>query len=167
MFAISNAIAYSGLMVFGTPPRAPVDLPVSQWMHVEGGDIDGHWIEREGHVVQDLIGRLLTSGIAPREIFLISPFRAVVRRLRQIAQQAHGIQVGTIHTAQGKESDVVILVLGGDPSKPGAKQWASQRPNLLNVAASRAKRRLYVVGNRDDWRKFPYFSDGAALLAPR
>jgi superfamily I DNA and/or RNA helicase len=118
-----------------------------------------------GHLVQDLIGRLIASGIAPREIFLISPFRVVVRRLRQIAQQVHGIQVGTIHTAQGKESDVVILVLGGNPSKPGAKKWASQRPNLLNVAASRAKRRLYVVGNRDDWRKYPYFSDSAALLA--
>lgn len=164
MFAISNAIAYSGLMVFGTTPRAAIDLPESQWMHVEGGNADGHWIEDEGHAVEDLIGRLLRSGIAPREIFLISPFRAVVRRLRQIAQQASGIQVGTIHTAQGKESDVVILVLGGNPSKPGAKQWASQRPNLLNVAASRAKRRLYVVGDQNEWRKYPYFGDAAGLL---
>ena len=164
MFAISNAIAYGGLMVFGTTPRTTIDLPESQWMHVEGGNADGHWIEHEGHAVEDLIGRLLESGVAPREIFLISPFRAVVRRLRQIAQQAVGIQVGTIHTAQGKESDVVILVLGGNPSKPGAKQWASQRPNLLNVAASRAKRRLYVVGNRDEWRKYPYFGEAAGLL---
>jgi len=165
MFAISNAIAYSGLMVFGTPNRLALDLPASQWVHVEGGDADGHWIEREGRVVQELIQQLLDSGVAPREIFLISPFRAVVRQLRIVAQQIAGIQVGTIHTAQGKESDVVIVALGGNPNKPGAKQWASQRPNLLNVAASRAKRRLYVVGHRDDWRKYPYFSDCAAILA--
>lgn len=165
MFDISNAIAYDGLMVFGTPPREPSDLPSSQWIDIAGGDSDGHWIEAEGQAVAALIGHLLDRGVDPRQIFLISPFRVVVRRLRELARRAEGIQVGTIHTAQGKESDVVILVLGGNPTKPGAKQWASQRPNLLNVAASRAKRRLYVVGNRDEWRKYAYFNDCAALLA--
>lgn len=164
MFDISNAVAYDGLMVFGTTPREPVDLPSSQWIHIAGGTSEGHWIEGEGQAVEALVEQLLNLNVDPRQIFLISPFRAVVRRLRELAGRAEGIQVGTIHTAQGKESDVVILVLGGDPAKPGAKQWASQRPNLLNVAASRAKRRLYVVGNRDAWRKYPYFSDCAALL---
>ena len=165
MFDISNAIAYDGLMVFGTAPRERSDLPSSRWLHIAGRNADGHWIEEEGQAVEELIARLLDLNVEPRQIFLISPFRVVVRRLRQLAKLAEGIQSGTIHTAQGKESDVVILVLGGNPSKPGAKRWASQRPNLLNVAASRAKRRLYVVGNRDQWRKYPYFNDCAALLA--
>src|SRR4029453_18381449 len=94
---------------------------------------------------------------------LISPFRIVVRRLRQIASRFH-IKVGTVHTMQGKESEVVILVLGGDPRRPGAKQWASARPNLLNVAASRAKRRLYVVGNQYAWEQYRYFGICAATL---
>jgi superfamily I DNA and/or RNA helicase len=130
---------------------------------VESPESEGHWIPAEGKVVETLIHDLIHQGISADDIFLISPFRVVVRRLRQIASRSR-IKAGTIHTVQGKESDVVILVLGGDPRRPGAKQWASVRPNLLNVAASRAKRRLYVVGNQDTWEQYPYFGVCAATL---
>jgi superfamily I DNA and/or RNA helicase len=91
------------------------------------------------------------------EVFLIAPFRDVANRLRGYGRAYPGITAGTIHTTQGKEADVVILVLGGDPMRTGDKAWAAQRPNLLNVAVSRAKRRLYVVGNREVWSGLAYF----------
>jgi hypothetical protein len=163
MFDISNKVAYDGLMVFGTPRRQDIVLPPSSWIHVESPESEGHWIPAEGQVVETLIDDLMRQGISADNIFLISPFRVVVRRLRQIASR-FSIKAGTIHTVQGKESEVVILVLGGDPRRPGAKQWASARPNLLNVAASRAKRRLYVVGNQDAWEQYRYFSLCAATL---
>ena len=65
---------------------------------------------------------------------------------------------------QGKESAIVILVLGGNPAKPGAKDWAAEKPNLLNVAVSRAKRRLYVIGDKNTWGIRPYFCELAQLL---
>ena len=49
----------------------------------------------------------------------------------------------------------MIMVLGGGTA--GARDWASSRPNLLNVAASRAKARFYVVGDRKDWSKRRFF----------
>ena len=33
------------------------------------------------------------------------------------------------------------------------------------TAVSRAKRRLFVIGNRAEWSEYPYFSDASALLA--
>ena len=134
MFDISNKVAYDGLMVFGTPPRQAIALPPSSWMHVESPEAEGHWIPAEGKVVEILIHDLIYQGVSADDIFLISPFRVVVRRLRQIASGSR-IKAGTIHTVQGKESDVVILVLGGDPRRP--------------------KRRLYVVGNQNTWGSIP------------
>ena len=40
----------------------------------------------------------------------------------------------------------------------GAHAWAAQRPNLRNVAASRTKRRLFVIDNREVWCEQRYFS---------
>ena len=79
--------------------------------------------------------------------------------------KSFGIRLaGTVHTVQGKEADIVILVLGGNPSNVGAKIWAAHTPNLLNVAVSRARRRLYVVGDRQAWKNHQYFSDLSRFL---
>ena len=110
------------------------------------------------------MAKLLSAGARTEDIFLISPFKSVVRKLYAVARNLGIEKVGTIHTVQGKEADIVILVLGGNPQRPGAKQWASSKPNLLNVAVSRAKHRLYVIGHYDDWKRHNHFSTCASHL---
>jgi superfamily I DNA and/or RNA helicase len=73
-------------------------------------------------------------------------------------------RIGTVHTFQGKEEQAVIFVLGADHQTEGSASWAAKKPNLLNVAVTRAKRRLYIVGDRSLYRKLPYFSHAAAEL---
>jgi hypothetical protein len=163
MFDISNQIAYSGQMVYATE-EIPSLLPPSSWIDVAGAESDDHWIPAEGIVLNTLLADLFRSGVSPSSILLVSPFRAVARKLKEIGWRRGIVQVGTIHVSQGKESDIVILVLGGDPRRRGAKDWASEKPNLLNVAVSRAKRRIYIIGNRHAWSEYPYFSDASALL---
>lgn len=76
--------------------------------------------------------------------------------------------MGTVHTTQGKEADIVVMVLGTAASAAGSRQWASRSPNLLNVAVTRARRRLIVIGDRTTWSRHRYFSTLAAhpLLHP-
>ncbi|MCW3478947.1 AAA domain-containing protein [Neisseriaceae bacterium JH1-16] len=160
MFTISNQIAYDGLMVHGKT-KASMPLPRSTWIDVVGKTSEGNWIPEEGEAVEALLIELRDRyGVQPANVFLISPFRDCANRLRQLAGELgfDTEKTGTVHTTQGKEADVVVLVLGGNPQKPGAKGWAARRPNLLNVAVSRAKQRLYVVGDQRSWQEQRYFS---------
>ncbi|USZ49352.1 ATP-binding protein [Halomonas sp. DN3] len=164
MFEISNAVAYDNAMVHGKPP-SDSPLPPSGWLHVPSNNAEGHWIPAEGDAASWLIDQLLELGLAPTEIFMISPFRSVVAKLNKLAGRRPGIKAGTIHTVQGKEAKVVILVLGGDPQRQGAKSWAAEAPNLVNVAVSRAKTRLYVIGDQEAWKQHPYFKECSMLLS--
>ncbi|MEV6702810.1 AAA domain-containing protein [Streptomyces sp. NPDC051453] len=128
---------------------------------------DGHWIPEEGRALRRILEKLRDQGGVDLagDVYVISPFRAVVRGAQRASR---GLlpekRVGTIHTTQGKEADVVILILGSDPRRPGARAWAASRPNLLNVAVSRAKRRLFVIGNRETWQEQRYFTTLADQL---
>jgi hypothetical protein len=164
MFDLSNAIAYDGLMLDATDPalarsfagRYPT-LPQSKWIDVRSEASQGHWIPTEGAEVDRILAHLHGIGFDFSQVMAIAPFRDVARQLAERARQHSGLRAGTIHTAQGKEADIVILVLGSNPAREGARAWAASRPNLLNVAVSRAKRRLYVIGDRSAWMRHRYF----------
>lgn len=166
-FILSNTISYGGLMIFGTPERPFQPLPKSRWIHIDSmeASIHGHWIPEEGNSAKLLVAKLVEQRMDPKSIFVISPFRSVVSKLtEELGDIFKSINIGTIHTTQGKEADVVIMVLGGNPQSPGAKKWASEEPNLLHVAVSRAKQRFYIIGNEREWSQYPYFRDASELL---
>lgn len=72
---------------------------------------------------------------------------------------------GTIHTFQGKEEYEVLLVLGCDKaSGEGAMKWVGKKPNIINVAVSRAKYRLGIIGDYDIWRNIPYVQETCEYL---
>ena len=166
MFHISNQIAYAGMMVYGKSVVDQHDWPQTAWLDVPSTTSEGHWIEGEGARLHELLSTLLAMGMRRDEIAMISPFRDCASRLTRIAKafELDEKKVGTVHTAQGKEADIVVVVLGGNPKSSGAKAWAASKPNLLNVAVSRGKKRLYVIGDRKLWKKHSYFSVMAEQL---
>ncbi|MCE3605777.1 AAA domain-containing protein [Massilia sp. P8910] len=179
MFSLSNRIAYNGKMVYG-PARAEEQqasvlrplLGPSCWHDAAGGEFEEHYNAREGALAADIVVRYASNGWVGKahglpDLFLISPFKSVAQELTSllrervdewageadddaIAKWLHG-HVGTVHTFQGKECETVVFVLGG--KSDGARNWAAGRPNIINVAATRAKRRLYVIGNRQQWSR--------------
>lgn len=174
MFSISNAVAYSNLMVHATQSRVSAirnALGPSRWIDVSGGRTEDKWCEAEGDVVIKLLRQLAEAQVDKPDLYIVSPFVIVAQRLRERIQ-ASGLvrrwtddpwkwtrdRVGTVHTVQGREADSVILVLGASlPGQHGARSWAGAKPNLLNVAATRAMENLYVVGSRALWQDVGYF----------
>ncbi|MET3426675.1 hypothetical protein BJ973_005887 [Actinoplanes tereljensis] len=173
MFDIVNTIAYDGIMINRTGDAARErfnarypTLPESKWIDVVGSTAQGHWIPDEGRKLDGILRVLAGLDFDMSEVMVIGPFRDIARQIGARARRYPGLTAGTIHTAQGKQADLVILVLGGNPARPGARRWAASRPNLLNVAVSRAKRRLYVIGDRTAWSAQRYFKTLSADLNP-
>jgi hypothetical protein len=159
MFSLVNRLAYGQMMVHATPPREhPLTAVDTRWVDVSGPAEGGNWVPAEGEAADQILDYLLRQqGLTPEQIFVISPFRAVVQGLESRLRAHRDVQVSTVHKTQGQERDVVLLVLGSDPDRPGARAWAAQKPNLLNVAVSRARQRLYVIGNHSVWSGQPHF----------
>lgn len=168
MYAIANRIAYDDAMVYGThapsPEKETRASMATGWVHASGPSED-NWVPEEGRALRRLVAQLQSDGVAIGDISVITPFRAVRQQLKRLLPR--GMVYGTIHTMQGKESAVVIVVLGGNTTSPGARNWAVEEPNLLNVAVTRAKRRLYVIGDRADWQSRRLFCDVTGWLPPQ
>jgi superfamily I DNA and/or RNA helicase len=185
MFDLANRIAYDGRMVFATTESASRIRDIlgpSAWINVDAPSAD-KWVEAEGQLVAAAVSKLCQMLPELPDLYIICPFRMPVRRLRTLLVDTPGVlpgldkterknwvekRVGTVHTFQGKEAEAVILMLGaGQGAKVGSRVWAGATPNLLNVAATRAKRVLYVVGNRAEWQGVGVFAEAARTLQPR
>ncbi|HEV2634132.1 MAG TPA: ATP-binding protein [Actinocrinis sp.] len=123
-----------------------------QQMPLKPGTLEPVWWEGGKPFERELARRVGES------VFVVSPFRDVVRGMKKVAEPYFpegSKRVGTVHTTQGKEADVVILVLGTAADADGSRSWATLSPNLVNVAVTRAKRRLIVIGDHALWAQLP------------
>ena len=190
MFRVANQIAYQNTMIRGKIESSFYSAErKSCWFDVGGAVIDRQYVPAQGRLVVDQIAAqyLRNSNRLPA-VYIISPFRRVAERIRallldeeewrrRIGSRCEGPKaedlrlwvtkhVGTVHTFQGKEEDTVFFVLGADRQSPGSVAWAVAKPNLLNVALTRAKENIYIVGDRNLWGSKRYFVEIADQLKP-
>lgn len=173
MFETANELAYDGKMIqaIDRPATAHPILGSSRWLNVSGRakGPKNHWVPAQGDVVLQMILALqapLTTAEAKQramaDVFVISPFREVgilfgkAARLSGLPQRDIGSwlqdHVGTVHTFQGKEAAIVFLLLGLDDSGHGSgNRMIAGKPNVPNVAITRAKNHAYIVGDYGVW----------------
>lgn len=93
----------------------------------------------------------------PVSIGIISPFRgqvdliqkALCKVLTETTIRKHQIEVGTAHTFQGDERDVMILSWAVAENSFVQSLTFLQKPNLFNVAITRARKKLITYISRD------------------
>ncbi len=155
MFTISNEISYNNLMVQGKEGDAAQGK--SDWFDSTGNAID-KYVKEQALLLKKLItNRLQDNPELAEEIYVITPFRNVAFKVARVLddidftkrENGKPVNVGTVHTFQGKEAKIVYFVLGADSTSSGAASWAVSEANIMNVAATRAKEEFYVIGDKD------------------
>jgi hypothetical protein len=182
MFTIANTIAYDSTMLLATAPSIEIPLPPSCWWDVRGSTSNRHYVPNQGDALMHLLIDSFANMNNP-DLYVISPFKEIIVQIQQLIIEDTALielfkekfpaislhqwvrqAIGTVHTFQGRQAAVVFFVLGGDKTTFGAVQWASRKPNLLNVAVTRAQSYFYMIGDYDLWGNRPYFEVAAKQL---
>ncbi|WP_456463481.1 AAA domain-containing protein [Lutibacter sp.] len=179
MFEISNRIAYDNTMYSSTktPKKICINFETS-FIHCEGKVEGRHFVKNQAEIIKDILINEISIIKKLPDIFIITPFSEIsyqlnsylfkylineINKYEDIDSKNMGdwlkSHIGTVHTFQGKQAEGVILCLGLDETTEGAASWASKKPNLLNVALTRAKYRFTAIGDKNIWLKQPYFNE--------
>lgn len=174
MFTVSNELSYGGFMINKTMnPKEPIDsCKESCWItydasNMESGTGKDRYIQIQGQITFELIQKLRARNTRFKDIFIITPFTTVAYGFKKYMESISDDivnwtkddnksgwlkdNIGTVHTFQGKEAKVVIYMLGcqSDGSANGAIKWVNA--NNVNVAFTRAKEYVYVIGDATKW----------------
>ena len=163
----SNRQFYAGRMTMCGRARPPVGMSAMEWLRVSGrcerGPGNSSWQNRrEAEAVAARVAvDLATYRRGNLSVGVVTPFagqaRTILSTLRRegIDAMREGIEVATAHRFQGDERDVIYLSPVIDEASSSQVANFAADPNLLNVALTRARCRIVIVGNPVACRKHP------------
>lgn len=121
----------------------------------EGGAVNTREAEAVAQVLRDLVIEKGYQG----SLGVVTPFRAQAAAILQAVNNDPALAAAlaerhfiadTVHRFQGDERDVMVLSpVVADGLTVGARAFLSSNPNLFNVAITRARAQLIVVGDFD------------------
>lgn len=189
MYDISNRISYNNTMKQQTgAPSAKKEETFcysgSRWINVKGKEKGNknHFVEAQAKRAAEILEIAFSKSDHP-SLFIITPFttvkygmiqyleariksgeESVLGRKRSSVMAWMYQNIGTVHTFQGKEANEVIFLLGCDAGREsaGAIRWVNA--NIVNVAVTRAKYRLYMIGDEKAWKESSYISQAKSVI---
>lgn len=111
---------------------------------------------QEAELLLEHLNRLLISGLKPEEIAVISPYSAQVRLLASL-MPVPGIEVDSVDGFQGREKEAVLVSLVRSNLEGTMGFLADTR--RMNVAMTRARRKLLVTGDSATLGNIPFYQD--------
>ena len=162
----SNQQFYGGRLRVATPydrlKRPQGQVPGVIWQDVRGRTIrpggSGAQNEAEAKALVDSLFDLIVTRRYQGSVGVVTPFRAQKQLIDEMVAKSPGIQevrlrrdllIETVHRFQGDERDVMFFspVLS-EGITPGALGFLRSNGNLFNVAITRARGLLHVVGDQ-------------------
>lgn len=92
----------------------------------------------------DQVSQLCAAGLSPRDIAVIAPYAAQVRWLRQHCEYDK-LEIDTVDGFQGREKEAVVICTVRSNSSGEVGFLSDAR--RMNVALTRARRKLVVIGD--------------------
>ncbi|WMN10858.1 IGHMBP2 family helicase [Marivirga salinae] len=105
-------------------------------------------------LTKEITDALLSSRLFPEDIGIISPYDQQVSRLKSALRDYH-VEIKSIDGFQGREKEVIIISLVR--SNPDGNIGFLRDYRRLNVALTRAKRKLIIIGNPSTLQSNPIY----------
>jgi very-short-patch-repair endonuclease len=159
----ANRLFYEGNLTILTDPNSVGEKPPFRWNPVRGTVSRWHGEssavnQDEARAVVDVVAELLSDGVT--SLGVVTPFRGQAEVIRSLLRRASlplalppewlSASVGTAHTFQGGERDVIVFSpVVSEATPQSVRGFLDKTPNLVNVALTRARQRFIVVGDAD------------------
>ncbi|MFN6302302.1 MAG: AAA domain-containing protein [Planctomycetota bacterium] len=127
-----------------TQPVLFVDTSGADWTEELDPNGESKLNPREALWILKQVDALLDAGILPEQIAVIAPYSAQVRFLRDRCSN-NSVEIDTVDGFQGREKEVVLISLVRSNTQGEVGFLGDTR--RMNVAMTRAKRRLIVIGD--------------------
>ncbi len=112
--------------------------------------------EVEANIVKELVEELLAMGLQPEHIGVISPYLAQVKRIKKLFEEPV-VEVKSVDGFQGREKEVIIISFVR--SNPQGNIGFLKDLRRLNVAITRAKRKLVCVGDTSTLANYEMYKE--------
>ncbi|KAL2199992.1 P-loop containing nucleoside triphosphate hydrolase protein [Corynascus similis CBS 632.67] len=107
--------------------------------------------EMEAALVRQHVRGLVDAGVKPEDIAVVTPYNAQLAILAPLKDTFPGIELGSVDGFQGREKEAVIVSLVR--SNPDGEVGFLGEKRRLNVAMTRPKRSLTVIGDSETVKK--------------
>ncbi|KAI1643446.1 DNA helicase [Daldinia loculata] len=105
----------------------------------------------EAALVKQHVKKLVEAGVRPEDIAVVTPYNAQMGLLAPLKEAFPGIELGSVDGFQGREKEAVLVSLVRSNAE-GEVGFLSEK-RRLNVAMTRPKRSLVVVGDSETVRR--------------
>jgi predicted DNA helicase len=109
---------------------------------------------KEAQLVRRKVQALIDAGVAAGDVAVIAPYAAQVRLLRELLTTP-GLEIDSVDGFQGREKEAVVISLVR--SNPRGEIGFLGDLRRMNVAMTRARRKLVVAGDSATLARHPFY----------